>query len=312
MLTRPVVLGPISYLVLGKPSKEAAPGFNAIDLLPKLLPLYVQLLTKLKEAGAEWVQIDEPVLVLDAGSKYDKQFATAYAEISKAGLKIMLATYFGRLDSNLAYVAKLPIQGLHIDLDREPKQLEAAINAIKPSAIILSLGLISGRNIWKTDLSSARKLGEVAIEALGQDRAIVATSSSLLHTPVSLASEAKLTAEQKDWFSFALEKAGEVALLAAILSGSQDSHTAAALEENKASIQKRRHFEQTSDDRVRKRMESVTDDMLKRKNPFVKRREAQKAHLDLPKFPTTTIGSFPVGHRALNMNLYLDGELLAN
>jgi len=251
------------------------------------------LLTQLKEAGAEWVQIDEPILVLDAGSRYDKQYASAFAELSKVGLKIMLATYFGRLDANTSFVAKLPIAGLHIDLDREPKQLESVVSAVKPTSIVLSLGLISGRNIWKTDLAAARKSADVAVESLGQDRVVVATSSSLLHTPVTLASEKKLSEEQKDWFSFALEKASEVALLAAAVSGSQDGKVTAALEANKVSIQKRRQFEQTSDDKVRKRMDGVTDDMYKRKSPFVKRREAQKAHLDLPKFPTTTIGSFP-------------------
>lgn len=294
IVTRPVVLGPISFLALGKASKDASPNFQAISLLPKLLPLYVQLLTELKEAGAEWVQIDEPVLVLDSGSNYEKEFITAYAEVEKTGVKAMLTTYFGRLDANLAFVAKLPIAGLHIDLDREPKQLEVTLNTIKSSSMVLSLGLISGRNVWKTDLIAAKRLGESAIEALGSERVVVATSSSLLHTPVTLASEKKLTAEQKDWFSFALEKAGEVALLAASLSGSQDATVAAELEVNKTSIEKRRQFEKESDDKVRKRMAAVTEDMLSRKSAFVKRREAQKAHLDLPKFPTTTIGSFPV------------------
>jgi 5-methyltetrahydropteroyltriglutamate--homocysteine methyltransferase len=295
IITRPVVLGPISFLLLGKRSKDASPNFNTIDLLPKLLPIYTQLLTQLKEAGAEWVQIDEPILVLDTGASLDKLFTSTYIEIAKVGLKVVLTTYFGRLDSNISFVAKLPISGLHIDLDREPQQLESVVNAVKTSPIALSLGLVSGRNIWKTDLTAARKLGELAVEALGQDRVIVSTSSSLLHTPVTLASETKLKSEQKDWFSFALEKASEVSLLAAALSGSQESHVISALEANKVSIQNRRHFEQTSDDKVRRRMDSITDEMLKRKAPFVKRREAQKAHLDLPKFPTTTIGSFPVG-----------------
>jgi 5-methyltetrahydropteroyltriglutamate--homocysteine methyltransferase len=299
-----VVLGPISFLVLGKAAKDASPNFNAIDLLPKLLPVYTQLLTQLKEAGAEWIQIDEPVLVLDAGSRYDKQFISAYTDLSKVGLKIMLATYFGRLDVNTSFVAKLPISGLHIDLDREPKQLESVVAAVKSTSIVLSLGVISGRNIWKTDLAAARKLAETAVEALGQDRVVIATSSSLLHTPVTLASENKLTEEQKDWFSFALEKASEVALLATSLSGSQDSKVAAAMEANKVSIHKRRDFEQKSDDKVRKRMDGVTEEMYKRKSPFVKRREAQKAHLDLPKFPTTTIGSFPVSLGYLISNCF--------
>ena len=183
--------------------------------------------------------------------------------------------------------------GLHIDLDREPGQLDATITAVKASGIILSLGLVSGRNVWKNDFAASLKLGQKAVDELGQDKVIVGTTSSLLHIPVTIDSEKKLTAEQKDWFSFALEKANEVAVLAAALSGSQDSKISAALEENKKSIDARRKFEASSDDAVRKRVAAITDADLHRKSSFPRRWEAQKS-LDLPKFPTTTIGSFPV------------------
>ncbi|KAJ7228544.1 cobalamin-independent synthase [Mycena pura] len=291
--TRPVVLGPISFLVLSKAAKGAAPGFQPISVLPKLVPIYKTLLADLKAAGAEWVQIDEPVLVLDSAAALEKQFATTYAELAAIAPKIMLTTYFSRLDSNLAYVAKLPVAGLHIDLDRAPGQLDDVLAAIKPTSIVLSLGVVSGRNIWKTDFAAAIKTGRKAVDALGGDRVIIATSSSLLHTPVTLASEKKLSPEQKDWFSFALEKASEVATIAAALSGSQDAAIAAALEENKVSIAKRREFESTSDDTVRKRVAAITPEMLERKSPFAVRKEVQAKHLNLPKFPTTTIGSFP-------------------
>jgi len=292
--TRPVVLGPISFLVLGKASKDAKPGFQPITLLPKLIPVYETLLADLKAAGAEWVQVDEPVLVLDSAATLESQFSTTYASLSKIAPKILLTAYFARLDSNLTYVAKLPVAGLHIDLDRAPGQLDEVLAALKPTNIVLSLGLVSGRNIWKTDFDAAIKLGQKAIDALGQDRVIVATSSSLLHTPVTLASEKKLTEQQKDWFSFALEKASEVATIAAVLSGSQDPAIASALEANKVSIAKRREFESTSDDTVRKRVAAITPDQLERKSPFTVRKEIQAKHLNLPKFPTTTIGSFPV------------------
>ncbi|KLO18049.1 cobalamin-independent methionine synthase [Schizopora paradoxa] len=291
--TRPVILGPISFLVLGKADKEASSGFEPINRLNDLLPVYVQLLKELKDAGAEWVQIDEPILVMDSAAGLAKQYASAYSQLAAVSPKIVLATYYGRLDSNLDFVAKLPVAGLHIDLDREPKQLEPTLAAIKSTNIVLSLGVVSGRNVWKNDFLASIKLGQKAIEELGQQRVIVATSSSLLHIPVTLASEKKLTAEQKDWFSFALEKAEEVAILAAVLSGSQDANVAAALEANKKSIDARRKFESTSDDAVRKRVAATTDADLHRKNLFPKRWEAQKSHLDLPKFPTTTIGSFP-------------------
>ncbi|KAF7355418.1 hypothetical protein MSAN_01458500 [Mycena sanguinolenta] len=291
--TRPVVLGPVSFLVLSKASKEASAGFQPISLLPKLLPIYKTLLADLKAAGAEWVQIDEPILVLDTASALEKQYATAYEALSPIAPKIMLTTYFSRLDSNLSFIAKLPVAGLHIDLDRAPGQLDEVLAAVKPTSIVLSLGLVSGRNIWKADFAAAIKLGQKAIDSLGADRVIVATSSSLLHTPVTLASEKKLTAEQKDWFSFALEKSAEVAVIAAALSGSQDAAVTAALEANKTSIAKRREFESTSDDTVRKRVAAITPDQLERKSPFAVRKEIQAKHLNLPKFPTTTIGSFP-------------------
>ncbi|KAI0921828.1 hypothetical protein AcV7_008024 [Taiwanofungus camphoratus] len=291
--TRPVVLGPVSFLALGKAAKDAKPGFQPVSLLPKLLPVYKQLLADLKAAGAEWVQVDEPVLVLDSAAYLEKQFSSAYAELVPVSPKILLATYYGRLDSNLSFVAKLPVAGLHIDLDRGLKQLDGVVAAVKPTSIVLSLGLVSGRNIWKADLQAGLALGQKAVSALGQERVIVATSSSLLHTPVTLAAENKLTHEQKDWFSFALEKASEVSVLASALSGSQDAAVASALEANRVSIAKRREFERTSDDAVRKRVASATPDMWERKSPFAVRKEVQKQHLDLPKFPTTTIGSFP-------------------
>ncbi|KAI0053006.1 cobalamin-independent methionine synthase [Auriscalpium vulgare] len=291
--TRPVVLGPVSFLHLGKASKDAKPGFQPISLLPKLLPVYKALLTDLKSAGVEWVQVDEPVLVLDQAANYEKEFTSAYGDLSPVAPKILLTTYFGRLDTNLSYVVKLPVAGLHVDLDRAPGQLDEVVAAVKPTSIILSLGLVSGRNVWKTDFQAALKVGQKAVDALGADRVVIATSSSLLHTPVTLQSEKKLTAEQKDWFSFALEKSAEVSVIAKALSGSQDADVAQAIEANRASIAKRRDFESSSDDAIRKRVAAITPDMYERKSPFAVRQETQKKHISLPKFPTTTIGSFP-------------------
>ena len=294
--TRPVVLGPLAFLILAKASREASPNFKPISLLPKLLPVYKTLLQELKAEGVEWVQVDEPHLVMDVAEQYAEQYTSAYAELVKDAPRIIVTTYFGRLESNLDFAAKLPVAGLHIDLDREPKQLNDVLAAVKNTDLVLSLGFVSGRNIWKTDLTSAAEQGRKAVQELGADRVIVATSSSLLHTPVTLASEHKLTEEQKDWFSFALEKAGEVAILAAVLSDSQDPSIAQKLEANQVSIQKRRAFEHNSDDAVRRRVAAITPEQLRRKSAFPTRREAQKAHLSLPKFPTTTIGSFPVGY----------------
>ncbi|PCH39662.1 UROD/MetE-like protein [Wolfiporia cocos MD-104 SS10] len=215
-----------------------SPGFQPISLLPKVLPVYKQLPADLKAADAKWIQVDEPVL--DSAAYLEKQYASAYAALAPVSPKIALTTYYGRLDSNVTFVAKLPVAGLHIDLDP------------------FSLGIVSGRNIWKADLQAGLALGQKAIAALGAERVVVATSF-LLHTPVTLATENKLTAEQKDWFSFALEKATEVSVLASAISGSQDAA--------------HREFERTSDDAARKHVASTTADMLERNSPFAVRKE---------------------------------------
>ncbi|KAG7094236.1 hypothetical protein E1B28_007841 [Marasmius oreades] len=290
--SRPVVLGPITFLALAKATKEAREGFQPISLLPKLLPVYKQLLSELKAGGASWVQLDEPILVTDLGASFESQFVSAYQELVPVSPNIMLATYYGRLESNVNFLNKLPVAGVHIDLDRAPQQLDSAIAALSSTQIGLSLGVVSGRSIWKTDFQAALKLVEKATSALGPERVVVSTSTTLLHIPVTLANENKLTEEQKDWFSFALEKASEVATIAAAASGSQDAKVSAALEANRTSIAKRREFEKNSDDSIRKRVASIRPEDYERKNPFSVRREAQKK-LNLPKFPTTTIGSFP-------------------
>ena len=233
-------------------------------------------------------------MVLDSAAALEKEYIATYAELAPISPQIVLTTYFARLDSNINFIAKLPIYGLHIDLDRAPDQLKDVLSAIRDTSILLSLGVVSGRNIWKTDLAAAIKFVQTAINALGTDRVIVATSSSLLHTPVTLASEKKLTEEQKDWFSFATEKARETSVISAASSGSQDAQVTAALEANRKSIAARRQFEQNSDDTVRRRVDAIAPEMLERKSPFSIRKDIQAKHLNLPKFPTTTIGSFPV------------------
>ncbi|KAM0751407.1 cobalamin-independent methionine synthase [Meredithblackwellia eburnea MCA 4105] len=294
IVTRPVLLGPITYLLLGKTGRdETSATFQPIDVLDKLVPVFGELLAKLEAAGATAVQIDEPALVLDATTNLGPEFEKTYAALAKAapGLKITLATYFGRLESNVDYVAKLPIDTLHIDLDRAAEQFDAVLAALKDTKINLSLGLVSGRNIWKNDFAASIAQAEKAVAALGADRVVVATSSSLLHTPVTLKSESKLKPEVADWFSFAAEKAVEVATIAKAVTDKES--VKAALEENAKSIKARRDFEKQSDSSVRDRLAAVTPEMYKRQNPYPTRKEAQAKVYDLPAFPTTTIGSFP-------------------
>jgi 5-methyltetrahydropteroyltriglutamate--homocysteine methyltransferase len=285
IITRPVVLGPITYLLLGKTGRdETNASFQPIDVLDKLVPVFAELLQKLQKAGATEVQIDEPALVLDAANSLGPQFASTYAAFAKAvpGLKITLATYFGRLDSNVEFVAKLPIHALHVDLDRAPEQLESVVAALKPTPIVLSLGLVSGRNVWKNDLAASLKIAESVIATLGADRVVVATSSSLLHTPVTLANESKLKPEVADWFSFATEKVAEVATLAKAISSPAEAK--AALEKNATSIKARRDFEKSSDAAVRERLAAVTPEMYNRKSAFPARIAAQNSVHQLPAF----------------------------
>ncbi|GAA6002506.1 5-methyltetrahydropteroyltriglutamate-homocysteine S-methyltransferase [Rhodotorula paludigena] len=294
IVTRPVLVGPITALLLGKVGRDEPnpASFDPLSLLDKLVPVYGELLQKLQQAGATEVQIDEPSLVMDSTANLGAQYQATFDALAKAapGLKITLATYFGRLDKNVEFVAKLPIDTLHVDLDRAADQLDQVVEAVKPTSLKLSLGLVSGRNIWKNDLAASLATAKKVIDVLGQDRVVVATSSSLLHTPVTLANESRLKPEQKDWFSFATEKAAEVATLAKALSGADVS---AALDANKQSIQARRDFEKNSDAAVRERLSKVTPDMYDRKSPFAQRIAAQDAVYKLPPFPTTTIGSFP-------------------
>lgn len=291
--TRPVLVGPVSFLHLGKPDRGAS--VDPITLLENLLPTYIELLAKLKEAGADTIQIDEPVLVLDLPSRTKAAFKTAYAKIAAAGIsipKITVATYFGDIVHNIDVLSSLStVSTIHVDLVRNPEQLDTVIAALAPGQI-LSAGVVDGRNIWKTNFQVAISIVEKAIGALGADRVVVATSSSLLHTPHTLATEKKLPAEVADWFSFASEKAKEVAIIAkAVTEGA--ASVKAELDANAASMHSRATSARTNDPAVKERQSKVTAAMYERQSPFTGRIAAQQAHLGLPLFPTTTIGSFP-------------------
>lgn len=150
--TRPVLLGPVSYLLLGK-TRDA--DFELLSLLPRLLPVYAEILRALSGARAPWVQIDEPCLVMDLSDKARAAFSLAYATLTHdtAPLKIMLTTYFGALADNLPAALALPVHGLHVDLVRAPEQFDAVVAGARPD-LVLSLGVIDGRNVWKTDLNA--------------------------------------------------------------------------------------------------------------------------------------------------------------
>ncbi len=217
--TRPVLIGPVTFLKLAK----MRDGSERWALLPRVLAVYRAVLTSLAQAGAEWVQIDEPVLVSDLDDAARAALKAAYAALADVPVKIMLATYFGAVDDNLPALAGLPVQGVHVDLVRAPGQLEAVCKAL-PRDALLSLGVVNGRNIWKTALTDAERLIEQA-RALHGDALIVAPSCSLLHVPVDLGIETKLDAELKDWLAFAVQKLDEVVALARAANGERDSRT---------------------------------------------------------------------------------------
>ena len=284
---KPVLPGPLTWLWLAKSRDEA---FERLTLLDKLLPVYAQLLDRLAQLGAEWVQIDEPILVLDLPTNWKQAFEAAYNRLQSAPVKLLLTTYFGALEDNLSLAMQLPTAGLHLDLVRGAGQLDAALDRLPPYKV-LSLGVIDGRNIWRTDLDAClARLAPVA-DRLGE-RLWIAPSCSLLHVPVDLAAETRLDPEIRGWLAFAVQKLDEVSVLARALGGDPDG-VAAALEASRAACEGRRRSPRIHRPEVEERLAGVTADMLARNRPYPERRPLQRARLDLPLFPTTTIGSFP-------------------
>ncbi|EED18076.1 cobalamin-independent methionine synthase MetH/D [Talaromyces stipitatus ATCC 10500] len=305
--TRPVILGPVSFLALGK--TERGHSVEPISLLSKLVPVYVELLKALKAAGADSVQIDEPVLVFDLKPEIKAAFKPAYEALATAGPEITIATYFGDIVHNLDTVSAFSgLHALHVDLVRNPEQLETVIKALGPKQT-LSLGVVDGRNIWKNDFSKSLKIIDAAASALGKDRIVIATSSSLLHVPHTLASEKKLPEEVYQWFSFAVEKVREVAILAKAATEGPAS-VQAELDANAAAQKSRAESKRTNNPQVKERLSKVTPDLYKRKSGFETRYAQQKTHLSLPLFPTTTIGSFPQTQEIrVQRNKFTKGEI---
>ncbi|KAL5346035.1 methionine-synthesizing 5-methyltetrahydropteroyltriglutamate--homocysteine methyltransferase [Pseudogymnoascus australis] len=308
--TRPVLVGPVSFLALGKPDRNQT--VDPISLIDKLVPVYIELLKKLKAAGAETVQIDEPTLVFDLAPKVKAAFKPTYEKFAALGdaiPKIVLATYFGDIVHNVDVLPQ-DIYAVHVDLVRNPEQLDEVVKALGPKTI-LSAGVVDGRNIWKTNLKRAIEIVESAVQKVGKERVIVATSSSLLHTPHTLASEKKLDAEIADWFSFAVEKAAEVAIIAKAVTEGPDS-VREALEANAKSVQARATSKRTNDPAVKDRQSKVTPAMYNRKSEFPVRISQQQEKLGLPLFPTTTIGSFPQTKEIrIYRNKFTKGEITA-
>jgi 5-methyltetrahydropteroyltriglutamate--homocysteine methyltransferase len=304
--TTPVLIGPVTFLLLGKTKRE---GFDRLGLLDRVLPVYAEAIQQLAAAGAQWVQIDEPCLALDRTASEREAFRKAYGFLAEqtGGARLLLATYFAGLAENLATALALPTHGLHVDLVRAPEQLDALLEAW-PKGRVLSLGVVNGRNIWRTDLDAALKPLERAVAKIGADALWIAPSCSLLHVPLDLDLETKLDAEILPWLAFAKQKLGEVATLTrALREGRTSSAVAGVLAQSAQAVAARRSSPLTLNAVVRKRVATITERDLRRATPYAERRKRQ---LELPAFPTTTIGSFPQTAEVRNARRrFLNGEL---
>ncbi|WP_330114831.1 5-methyltetrahydropteroyltriglutamate--homocysteine S-methyltransferase [Pseudomonas sp. JS3066] len=285
---KPVLIGPLSYLWLGK---VKGGEFDKLELLERLLPLYGQILQRLDAQGVEWVQIDEPILVLDLPQDWKNAFERAYNLLQKEPLKKLVATYFGGLEDNLGLAAGLPVDGLHIDLVRAPEQYPTILDRL-PAYKVLSLGLVNGRNVWRCDLEKALDVLRHAHDRLG-DRLWVAPSCSLLHSPVDLSREDKLDAELKSWLAFAVQKCEEVATLSRALTEPESPVVLETLAVSRAVQASRAASPRIHKPAVQARVAALKPEDGKRPAPFAVRIEKQREELYLPAFPTTTIGSFP-------------------
>jgi 5-methyltetrahydropteroyltriglutamate--homocysteine methyltransferase len=288
--TRPVIIGPVSFLLLGKSIDNS----NKLNLLPKLLPVYADLFLKLQEIGVEDVQIDEPFLATDISKDAINAYLQAYAYLKKhcGSLKLHLTTYFESLLDNTQLAFDLQTHFVHIDLVRDENQLDACLQAIQDNQV-LSLGLVDGRNIWINNLEQSIEITKKAIEVLGKNRVIIGSSCSLLHCPISLTNETDLDSEIKTWLAFAEEKLQEISIIAGAINNNLSEKQQQILQNNKIAIANRKISVKIHNQKVKQRVSEIDITFLNRKSNFATRSKLQQNHLNLPLLPTTTIGSFP-------------------
>lgn len=283
---KPVLIGPVTYLALGK----AKDGTSKLELLQRLLPIYAQLLDVLANQGVEWVQMDEPILVTELDADWQHAFNTAYHHLKSSKIKLLLATYFGQLAENKYLAANLPVAGLHIDAVNGQDDVQQLLGLL-PAHKVLSLGVINGRNIWKTDLNAVLDWVEPLAERLGE-RLWIAPSCSLLHVPVDLDNEQKLDADIKSWLAYALQKLDELRVLGKALRHGRDC-VKAELTNNAAALAARRTSPRVHNPAVQAAVKQINARLGQRQSSYEVRAAEQARLLKLPAFPTTTIGSFP-------------------
>ena len=283
---KPVIIGPVTYLWLCKEKDDS----SRLNLLEQLLPVYSELLEQLADAGAEWVQMDEPVLVTELTNEWKQAFENAYHTLKADRPKLLLATYFGTLQDNLQQACNLPVAGLHIDAVRGREEAAKVVDWL-PAHKILSIGAIDGRNIWKSDLTAILDWLEPLAEKLGE-RLWIAPSCSLLHVPVDLDSEEQLDEDIRSWLAFAKQKLSELTVLGKAINEGRDA-VALQLQANKLAIDSRRQSARVHNPAVKEAVNNITAAYGQRQSAYAERAKKQRVNLHLPAFPTTTIGSFP-------------------
>ncbi len=283
---KPIILGPVTYLSLGKPKD----GVDRLDLLDDLLGVYAQLFHELEKLGIQWVQIDEPILVMELTQEWKHALRKTYYQLQVSPISLLLTTYFGQLQDNLQLACELPVNGLHLDAVMAKDEIAKVIDWL-PNHKILSLGVINGRNVWKTDLNETLDWLEPIHARLG-DRLWLAPSCSLLHVPVDLSSEQRLDTDVQSWLAFAVQKLNEIEVLAKALNDGRSS-VAEILLENRTAVISRKQSNRVHQAAVKERVLRINDAMGTRQSPYHQRTLVQRKKFQLPLFPTTTIGSFP-------------------
>ncbi|HEX2920554.1 MAG TPA: 5-methyltetrahydropteroyltriglutamate--homocysteine S-methyltransferase [Bacteroidales bacterium] len=291
--TKPVLIGPVSYLMLGKSRQKDT---DSLDLIADLLPVYFDIIHELASAGASWIQLDEPFLALDLSQKAKDYFKTVYKDIRNKfpGTKILVATYFEGLRDNETLAAELPVDAIHLDLVRSPRQLERFMKIV-PSDMMLSLGIIDGRNIWKNDYRTSLELIKSAHKVIGNERIMIAPSCSLIHSPVDLEPEKNgpLLDELLQWMAFSRQKIEEARDLKELAMNGSGRESEKLLSDNQESLLSRKKSSLIHNEIVKERLSFIGDIEKNSRSDFHQRKLKQRKKINLPLFPSTTIGSFP-------------------
>jgi 5-methyltetrahydropteroyltriglutamate--homocysteine methyltransferase len=287
-----VLLGPVSFLLLGKSRVD---GFDPLDLLDRLLPVYRQVVAGLAQRGAQWIQLDEPCFVQDRTDREREALAQAYADLASARgtANLLVQTYFGRVDDSYRALVDLPVQGVGLDLVRGRQNLDLIQANGFPSDKVLAAGVVDGRNVWITDLNATLDLIDRLLAWIAPERLLINPSCSLLHVPIDVRlEEGHLDPRLIEWLAFAEQKLAEVVTLTRAVNEGRDS-VSPVLQENAAALERRRHSDWVHQPAVAARVAAIRPDDARRSEDYPRRREAQQRSLNLPLFPTTTIGSFP-------------------